>query len=246
MITVQSIIDKCESALDAEGFDRYIFSRDYKPAINYAQDWVITLLNSLFETNKEVASALKDLLYVKCFMLSDLSRVDFDETDIGQKLWTIIAVYTDITYDVNGGTPPSVTGHNSYYLDKYIYINSYFSAKLLTKEQANANRLNPFAQGNEIITSSEVKQPAYINWSNYMTGSTEIQLVPAMPNDIIAIEYLKTPNEVTATTDNIELPLTMTNLIVEKSLSWLSYKQGTSTLKQVSEYNANSLIKLII
>ena len=43
MIPVTTIINRIKSALDAEGFDHYKFNEDFKPAINYAQDWITQL-----------------------------------------------------------------------------------------------------------------------------------------------------------------------------------------------------------
>ena len=233
-----------KSALDSEGFSRYDFNLDGKFAINYAVEYTVTLFNAVFEKNKKIAENLQDLIYVKCFLTSDLSRVAFIESETGHSLWSLIAVYSDIAYSPTTGITPNV-GHNSRYLSNVDYIKSYYSANLMTKEQVNLNRLNPFKQGNEIIDfNTELSQDAYSNWANYGTVYTyplgvtlkpkEIQLYPPSTNasEVIALEYLKTPTLVTALTDNIEFPAILTNLLTEKALFWISLKQGGAAYRE--------------
>lgn len=82
-ILVQSIIDSCNALLDAEDSDRYLFDTDFKPAINYAQKWLISLYNKIFGLNQVSEESLKELTVVRCFKLSNYSRLSFSSQGIG-------------------------------------------------------------------------------------------------------------------------------------------------------------------
>lgn len=217
------------------------------PAIEYAQQWVVDLSNILLEQKKIAAEKLRDLLYIKCFITSDLSRVQFDETAVGQKLWSIIGVYPKIEYI--GTLPATPINHLSAYAPSVSYVKSYYAAKLITKEQANINRKNPFMQGNEEVFDEELRGYAYINFGNYSgayNNNTEIEILPKQVNKLIAIEYLKQTEPITVGTVNIELPESLTNIIVTQALNWLANKQGTSVLKQVTEQDISTLAHFLM
>ena len=263
MIQASTIWTKMQSALDAEGFDRYTFVNDGLPAINYAIQYTTSLFNAVFEKTKLSAENLKDLVYVRCFMTSDLSRVAFIESETGHPLWSLIAVYSSIIYTPDNTVIPKNTGHNSRYLPDIHYVKAYYSADLLTKEQVNLNRSNPFKQGNEILVfNDELSQDAYSNWANYGTPYTylpditktfkEIQIISNnSANQIIALEYLKTPSNIVNLTDWIEFPEMLINLLTEKALFWVSAKQGGAEfrerlplLTQITNMDINNITKL--
>jgi hypothetical protein len=252
MIAVQSIIDRIKSALDAEGFDRYTFDRDFKPAINYAQDWCTSLFDSFFEENKLSAEYLKDLVYIAVYYTSAYSRIDFetlsDWQDGSQKLWTIIAIYPEpiIVKPIRPGMTVNYlpTNYFSVCCPAWVYVSSNYSAKLQTKEQVNINTRNPFAQGNEIITTPEIKQYAYINFAKYNGRLSEVMIFPELNKQLVAVEYIKYPNTITLVTDNVYYPDSALNLLVEKALEFLSVKQGGGTLKQLTAYDSQNLINL--
>lgn len=267
MIAVQEIVNRLNSALDSEGFDTYLFDNDFKPAINYAQQWLGTLFNAAFEKDKKVGEALKDLLYVSCFLTSNYSRVFFDETQVQRGLWSILHVYPEIQYQNMTGDPiPPALNGQSLYLPFLSYLKSYQSATLLTKDKVNVNRNNPFEKGNEYIgsknLSSEFNTYVWVNHTKYGEGlpyfpfivyNPEIEILPALVNKIIAIEYLASPPAITSISDNVLFPHSLMNLIVEKALEWMAlkqpgtgYREGVPLIKTINAQDVSNLISLII
>jgi hypothetical protein len=82
-IAVQSIIDSCQVLLDAEDSDRYKFDNDFKTSINLAQRWLVNLYNKLFGLNQVTEESLLELTVVRCFKLSNYSRLSFPVTGVG-------------------------------------------------------------------------------------------------------------------------------------------------------------------
>jgi hypothetical protein len=70
--------------------------------------------------------------------------------------------------------------------------------------------------------------------------------LPKQVNKLIAIEYLKQTEPITVGTVNIELPESLTNIIVTQALNWLANKQGTSVLKQVTEQDISTLAHFLM
>ena len=243
MISVQTIIDRCNSRLDAEGSDRYIFERDYKPAINDAQEFIVSLFNSIFAKNKLSEESLRDLLNNKVWFTSNESRINFDETVMGHKLWTIIAVYPEITAS---GTATQTSITTSQYVSTIRMIDSGRSATRKTSEEIGKNKLNPFAAGNSIVTINELKDWGYINFIDYGKGFPELQIVPDCKNTLIAMTYLKYPTSILYVTDDILFPESLTSLFVDITLNIIAFKQGEgTTLYAVSDAMQNKLITLL-
>ena len=256
MIPVLTIVERCASALDAEqGFPaydqgRYTFERDYKPAINGAQEWLVSVFNSVFADNKLSEENLRDLSKVRCFLTSQYSRVTMDSADLGESVWTINAVYPKITS--TGTTPLQPDASRSVYAPLVSYITSDKSAKRLTLEEVNDAKTNPFSPGNSIQTSEQLIEYAYLNFTDYTGGytlsttdKTELEILPSVGQELVAIAYLKYPASITVIGGNVEMPLTLIDLIVNKTLANLNYKQGDNELWQRVERDQRKLITLM-
>lgn len=256
-ILATDIIDRMESALDAEGFERYTFDNDYRQAINYAKEWMVVLFNAAFSEKKVSEENLRELIKVRIWRTSMFSRIALDEAVIGDRIWTIAAVYPEITY--NGVVPAAVVGNTaSVFCPNANYLRSYKSAKRLTLEEVNLNRRNPYAYGNEVTTCDELREYAYLFPADYnvvgpgrsgyfSTPAWEIEILPSFPLDLTAIAYLKYPEDITLVTDSIPFPAALTNMLVDKSLEWISYKQGDSTnLKGVTQQDIVTMAKLML
>jgi len=81
-IPVQTIIDRCTALLDAEGSDHYKFDKDFKPAINNAQVWLMNLYNRLFGEKKISEESLSELTVIKVFKASVYSRLSFSNQGV--------------------------------------------------------------------------------------------------------------------------------------------------------------------
>lgn len=155
---------------------------------------------------------------------------------IVQSLWDLIAggvIYTD-----NIVVTCVTNDEDSIYFDNVSYINSDYSAKRLTLEEWNEGKGNPFQAGNNIVdpdSCPEIVEYAYLGWNDYTSlnysvpTSRETEVRPSLNQELVAIAYVKMPTAITALTDIVEFPQSLTNLITEKALNYIAYKQGDQT-----------------
>jgi hypothetical protein len=121
----------------------------------------------------------------------------------------------------------------------------------MTAEEVNINRLNPFASGNEKTICEELKEYGYKLYTNYEGGYTpggdkqEIEILPTYANKVIALEYIKKPSDILTVNDSIEFPTVLTDLVVSKTLLFVSYKQSNVPLTQASQAEITNLINLM-
>ena len=250
-ILVSDIVSRCESALDAEGFERYLFDNDFAPAINYAKEWVVAAFNKAFADNKLSEESMRELVKIRVFITSPYSRINFNPAILGDNIWSVFAVYPEITYS-GTLTVPDYTKFISTFCPNASYTSSYKSAKRGTLEEVNQNRRNPFMAGNEVNTCEETRDYLYTfgvdyNGSYTSNPTEELEIYPALNRQPVAIAYLAFPDDIDDITDTIPFPETLTNLMVNKALEWISYKQGdNTTLKMVSDEDVRTLVSLMI
>jgi hypothetical protein len=251
-ISVKTINDRMLANLDAEGSERYLFDQDIKPAINNAMEVLISMFNAAFAENKLSPESLRDLVKVKIWQTNKYSRVSYNSQDTGHPFWTILAVYPKPKVNKGVAASPVTDPSESKFRGDLSFIESEFSAKRLTLEQWNENKKNVFFAGNETLKGA-LEDYAYLDFADYSStsytgnpGQTEIQIRPNIPNELVAISYLKYPNQVLTINDTIEFPESLTSMIMDISLNYISYKQGdATTLYQVTERNIVKLINLI-
>jgi len=244
MILASSIVSRIESALDAEGFSQYEFDEDFKPAINYAQDWITQLYSRVLGEKKFSEENLRELSYVRVWKTSIYGRIDFDAPDMGGELWSILAVYPECEV-VGSENPPLIPLSSLSYPTDYTYLSSYYSALKSTVEKVNENRKNPFTKGNEKITG-ELKSYSYTSFMDYNSIVKEIEVQPSTgARQTVAVCYLLKPTDITASTDYVLFPQSMMAIIVDKALNFISWKQGDRTnLDGVTDKDVQALITL--
>ncbi len=98
MISVNAIVDRMISVLDAEGSDRYLFDQDFKPAINSSIDWLVAVFNSAFADKKISEENLRDLIRTSIWQASTYSRIHLDDSDdvLGYQIWSLLGIFPDI------------------------------------------------------------------------------------------------------------------------------------------------------
>lgn len=251
-INVQTINDRILAKLDAEGSERYLFNQDIKPSINEAMELIITMLNNAFAENKLSPESLRELVKVKVWQANSFSRVSYSSSDTGHSLWSILAVYPKPKTNKGLGGSPNPDKSKSIFRKDLSFVSSFQSAKRLTFEEWNSNRNNAFVAGNSLLTGS-LAEYAYLDFADYTStsyaannGIFEIQIRPDIPNELVAIAYIKYPNQVNLITDVIEFPESLTGLFVDTALSVIAYKQGDGTsLAQLTNQNIQRLISLL-
>jgi hypothetical protein len=253
MIQASVIHSRILSRLDAEGSDRYTFDQDTKYAINSAMEILITMFNQAFAENKLTPESLRELNIVGVWQANSFSRIAFSEAEVGHGLWSIIAVYPECeTYKKVALAKAGTDDKPSSFRKDVTFVKSIKSAKRFTQEEWNENIDNAFMPGNDIL-KGELKEYSYLDFANYTSTSyvggadkVEITIRPDVPNKLVAIAYLKYPNQVSAPTDTIEFPKSITELITDIALSVIAEKQGDGTnLYAVSERSINLLVSLI-
>jgi len=94
MIQVQTIIDRIKSALDAEGSDYYNFNRDFKPAINYALEWSVSVISPYIGQKKFSEELFRELTFSKIWQTSQYSRININPAELNNRdIWTVLAIY---------------------------------------------------------------------------------------------------------------------------------------------------------
>jgi hypothetical protein len=235
--------------LDAEGSERYTFDQDYKFAINSAMERMISLFNSAFAQNKLTPEALRDLTKIKIWQVSQYSRFTFDANVIGHPYWTIFGIYPKPTVNKGVSGIPLPQKDQSVFRPDLSFVSSDKSAKRLNFEQWNQNRKNAFMPGN-IILSGELAEYSYLDSADYSSSSYqtvgEMEVRPEIPGELIAVAYLKYPNQVSTIGDTIEFPESLTELIVEFALNVIAIKQGDNTsIYSITERDIMKLVNLI-
>lgn len=254
MIAVTEISKRLDSVLDAESSDRYTFDEDYKPAINYAVEWIQSVLNTAYSDSKLTEENLGELTRVSVFQTNMYSRFKMDPAQMGHYVWTILSVMPEIEFVPTSAVitiPPADDPSTSIYRPDVSFIKGKFSSKRMTSEEWEENTENPFAAGNTVMTNS-LKKYGYLNMTNYSgAGYTEllpeIEIRPTQPRKFIAVRYLMYPKLVTTINDQIEFPKTLTNLVFEKAANFIAYKQGDNTnLYSVTAEDINVLAKILL
>jgi hypothetical protein len=252
-ITVQSLIDSMRQVgLDAEGGDYYDTDIDLIPALNASVRWLVQVISSGYGAKKFTEEVFGDLTMSRVFQTSQFSRVHFDSATLGHLPWTILAIYPKPTTSPTA-TPSTLTpSDKSLYRDDLAHVSSVYDATRLTVEEWAGNALNPFAPGNIKETCTELMDYAYLSYFDYSgTGYTtvkEIEVRPALDNELVTIFYAKKPTEITTPfasnpAQTVEFPESLANLIFEKALQFVSYKQGDETnLYRVTSNDINVLL----
>tara|TARA_R110001592_G_scaffold221892_3_gene476896 strand:+ start:11069 stop:11827 length:759 start_codon:yes stop_codon:yes gene_type:complete len=252
MIQAQELRDQLAFALDAEGSDHYIDDLDYIPAMNAAIKWLTNVVNSAFGKDKIGEEFFRDLTYSGVFRTDDCSRVSLNV--FPNDVWSILAIYINPeTREIPGQVAPLTPNDNdSYFINNLLHKSSFISCKRLSIEEWATSRPNPFEDGydgNQIC--DELKRYAYlnpINYENTNVGVTakELEVRPSVNNDNLTVFWVKKPGTIDTLADNIEYPESVFQLLFNKSLNYISYKQGdNTTIHSVTDKDIALLLNVI-
>lgn len=235
MILAQDLRNQMAFALDAENSDHYLDDLDYIPAINASVKWLTNVVNAAYGQNKLGEEFFRDLAYSGVFQTTDTSRVSLNV--FPNEVWTILGVYAKPKTSVIAGYPPVSTPDvtRSYFLSNIKHLSSLDSCKRLNVEEWALNASNPFEagyDGDQIC--DDIKLYAYLSPFNYQGDnsgpiSSEIEIRPSVINDKVTVFWAKKPSDVTSLSDNIEFPNSVFQLLFDKALNYIAYKQGDQT-----------------
>lgn len=249
MISVQELRDQLAFALDAEGSDHYRDDLDYIPAINAAVKWLTNVVNSAYGQNKIGEEFFRDLSYSGVFRTSDSSRVSLNS--FPSEVWTILAIYVKPKTEGIQGIPAPATPNpkQSYYMANLLHLSSRLDCKRLSVEEWARNSENPFEQGYDGDSVCDaLKEYAYLNPINYRLQSilSEVEIRPSIVNDYVTIFWVKKPGVITSINDDIDFPASVFQLLFDKALNYIAYKQGDqTTLYSVSSNDIQQLMTIL-
>jgi len=252
MFTALELRKQLAFALDAEGSDYYRDDLDYIPAINAAMKWLTSIVNAAYGQGKIGEEFFRELTYSGVFQTSNNSRVSL--SSFPSEVWTILAVYPNPDVEVNLNLPvPSTPDINrSYYLSNLIHLTSDYSCKRLSIEEWAVNRDNPFEAGfDSVNVCPDFIRYAYlspINYNNLSEGvfSQEIEVRPKLQNKKVTVFWVKKPNTITNINDVIGFPNSVFQLLFNKALFYISFKQGDGTnVNSVSSADIQQLLDVI-
>jgi hypothetical protein len=241
MISALELRQQLAFALDAEGSDHYRDDLDYIPAINGAIKWLTAVISSAYGQDKFSEEFFRDLTNTGVFLTNNNSRVSLNV--FPSEVWTILAVYArpDVEVDTSLPVPLTPDTKQSYYLGNLIHVSSVDNCKRLNIEEWGITKNNPLESGydgNQIC--DDLKLYAYLLNSNL------IEIRPTIQNGKATIFWVKKPTPITTITDDIEFPSSVFQLLFDKALNYISYKQGDQTnLYSVSSQDIQQLLTLL-
>lgn len=235
MFTALELRNQIRFALDAENSDHYRDDMDIIPSINAAIKWLTSVVNTAYGQDKIGEEFFRELSSSGVFRTSDTSRVSL--TVFPSEVWSILAVYPKpVTRQITGVPVPATPDNTrSYYLPNKLHLSSELSCKRLNLEQWSVNYDNPFEagyQGDQICES--LKLYAYLTPINYQGFSTsyltqELEIRPSSPNEEVTIFWAKKPTPIVTLNDEINFPHSVFQLLFDKALNYIAYKQGDQT-----------------
>jgi hypothetical protein len=225
---------------------------DIIPAINAAIKWLTSVVNSAYGQDKIGEEFFRELSTSGVFRTSDTSRVSL--AIFPSEVWSILAVYPKPVTRKITGVPAPITPDNtrSYFLNDKLHLTAETSCKRLNLEEWATNYGNPFEagyQGNQIC--DDLKLYAYLTPINYQQTSTayktqELEIRPSIVNQEVTIFWAKKPAQIVTLNDEINFPHSVFQLLFDKALNYIAYKQGDQTnLFGVTSQDINQLLNVL-
>ena len=219
--------------LDAEGVDHYGDNEDIIPAINASVKWVVSVINSALGQKKLGEEIFDEVHRALVFRTSRDSRVSISH--FPSRLWTITAVVPlPETAESTGPVPQNMQDNRSYLMTNLYHVSSQNYAKRTTVEKWHQIGRNPFAAGYP-RSCPEAVEYAYLNPVSYYPDGTidvrrEIEIKPKLDKKLVTIFYVERPGVITTLgQDDIALPDSVFNMVLNKALQYISYQQGDQT-----------------
>jgi hypothetical protein len=146
--------------------------------------------------------------------------------------------------------------HESVLRPEMAYVKSDFDCKRLTHDEYVRNAKNPFKAGNTVKSSDcDDARYCYLDPTNYNTPAGgyntvegyEFEIRPGIPNQLVAMVYVRVPGTVSVLTDTIPFPDSFFDMVVSKSMQIISHKQGdNTTLFAVTARDIQTLVTSIV
>jgi hypothetical protein len=244
-IQASTIFSRVRSFLDDDNSTRYTEADDLVPAINSAINYLMAVFSAAFEQRKiqpEVLSELIEVLIYNPDVSGNTARIELDDQDGGGDV-----TFSDIFWTIIGVDPnPTTSG-----ADPNVLVESTqrFAHRLTVKEWNYALE-NPFSPGYSSVPS-DFQRVAYTGPGSLLGDSKQyIFLRPGTlfsdTGSRVAVWILKKHPAITAGTTELLFPVSLHELIVQKTLYFISYQhKADSRYSQVTDKEVKELITLM-
>lgn len=262
MIPYQQLADLILSGVgvDAEGSGRYRPDNDIIPAINSAVSRSVYAGNYMLANRKESEMMMSELQETRIIQSNSLGGVALDGiitsalVPYDKQIWTVLGFIaepaTNIPGVVLGPTESTILRTDLAYRPGG---ENERPVKRVTIEQVARLRNDMEMPGNEVLAGGPMREYAYCmvgdrtDSDSVISGSREVILLPnsISSRKLFAMSYLRMPQQISTTTESIDMPLSSLRILADWALEYLSWKQGDgTTLNIVSSKDAAQLFNM--
>lgn len=258
MIPYVNISSDVLASLDAEGSQYYLDAVDIVPALNKAQDYLMSLILPKFGSKKFNEEVFRGIIQTRIFQPSIYSRIYVDQVI---PTWSIISIVVNPVVAI----PPSATStwvikavpsaDQSTVQTNYVMVSGGKSCRRLNSQEWNSNAGDPLLGGYVPKEANPVNLSyAYLSSiDNLSTIDTsmpyEITIRPFITSSTpVAITYAKYPSRVVAAGGGytaLDWNPVFQQLIVKATLKYIAEKQGDkTTIYSIQEKDIDEIIML--
>ena len=246
-IQASTVFSRVRALLDDDNSNRYSETKDFIPAINSAIAFLTAVFSAAFEQKKIQPESLAELTNVLMFNLlvtGNTVRVNLDGhaafTPYNEKVWTLIGVDPNPTFK----NSPEVLSES---LNRF--------AKRVTLEEWNYALEDPFMPGTLQSIPSDFQRVCYIGPGQYFSdggGGDSNPYLLIRPGSLfsestsrIAVWVLMKHQDIVSNSTTIFFPPAVHELLVQKTLYYVSYQHGSSKFLEISDKEVKELITLM-
>jgi hypothetical protein len=223
MATVGDLSTRVRSFLDddSSSSERYGLTTDILPAMNSAISYLVAVFSAAFDSKQIKPEVLTNL--IKTELLDSVAtgvvaKVDLSSVMADGSVWRILGIEPNPTITEGEGEDPDT-----------LSISLGKMASRLSLEEWNHAQENPFMRGSTASMPSIFEELAYTGPGRFFGDDKDyILLRPAsiITDDKVVLYYLESPTTLTALGNTIQFPPTLHNLIVQKTIQYLSYQHS--------------------
>jgi len=256
MISYANIKTDVLASLDAEGSDYYRDDMDIVPAVNKAQDLLMSLILPKFGSKKFNEEVFRGIIQTRIFQPSIYSRIYVDQVI---PTWGIISIVVNPVVAIPPAPSstwnilPVASADQSIVQPTYIFVSGGKSCRRLNSQEWNSNSGDPLLGGYVPKEANPVNLSyAYLSSIDNLSGIDvampyEITIRPFITSSTpVAITYAKYPGRVTyPALNNLDWNPVFQQLIVKATLKYLAEKQGdNTTIYSIQEKDIDEIIIL--
>lgn len=239
------------AVLGVAGTQRYTVDQQVLPSINGGLRQFNAFVHALFADRAGSEELLQEISMERAFQTNEYGGVTMSETELGHKVWTIVAIYPE---PVTVPAVPTILAlpiaESKWRNDVTIRNAGVFPCYRGTKEEVAQAASNKYAPGSEKLAATAMRSYAYYqigdrSSADFQPGSAEFVVAPESitGRKVIGVAYLKGVDPIDALTDNIPYPASAFQLLRDLSLNEIAIRQGSQPLYKVTIDSVRSLLQ---